>query len=55
MKQFPAAKIVVVIDTHSVENGAFVWTSETGTGKNPCFMLEVSFWYFVEPFRSRPV
>ena len=44
LKRFERAKIVVILDTHSVENGAFVWVQPEKEGEPPktCYMLEVS-------------
>src|SRR5579872_7244378 len=38
----PRAKIVVVIDTHASDNGAFVWKGSDDDTFEACFMLEVS-------------
>jgi hypothetical protein len=40
LERFKNAKIVIVIDTHSVENGAFVY-DEGDEGIKTCYMLEV--------------
>ena len=45
LSQHPTAKIIIIIDTHSVENGAFAWTRNP---KDPagtfmtCYLYEVS-------------
>jgi hypothetical protein len=41
LERFKNAKIVIVIDTHSVENGAFVY-DKGDEGIKTCYMLEVN-------------
>jgi hypothetical protein len=41
LKRFPTAKIVIILDTHSVENGAFVWSGSSPETYRTCYMLEV--------------
>lgn len=42
LKKNKTAKIVIVLDTHCAENGAFVWTGTSPATYRSCFMLEVS-------------
>ena len=37
----PMAKIVIVIDTHSVENGCFAYSDDEGGSVKACSLLEV--------------
>jgi hypothetical protein len=41
LHRYPTAKIIVVLDTHSTENGAFVYQTNSKS-VDACFMLEVS-------------
>ena len=41
LKTNPAAKIIVVIDTHCLENGAFVYTGTKATEYLACYLSEV--------------
>lgn len=36
------AKIVMIIDTHSADNGYFIWTGDTAESYRACSLLEVS-------------
>ena len=38
----PLAKILIVIDMHCLENGAFVWKDNTPMSYQGCLLLEVS-------------
>jgi hypothetical protein len=38
----PTAKIVIIIDTHCLENGAFVWRGCDPVSFEACYMPEVS-------------
>lgn len=42
LKDYGAAKIIVVIDTHSLENGYFVWRGANPDDLSACSLLEVS-------------
>ena len=44
LSRFPTAKIIIVVDTHSVENGAFAWTSDPDNPKafKTCYLYEAS-------------
>ena len=44
LARFETAKIVVVFDTHSVDNGAFIWRGNSAdkSSLESCYMLEVS-------------
>jgi len=42
LKAYTMAKIVVVIDTHCLENGFFVWEGDSPTTYAACSLLEVS-------------
>ena len=37
-----SAKIVVAIDTHSADNGYFIWTGSTADTYHACSLLEVT-------------
>ena len=37
----PTAKIVFIVDTHSLENGYFVYTGDSPTTHEACTLLEV--------------
>ena len=41
LMEYPTAKIVVIIDTHCVKNGSFVWKGTSSTGFQACGMDEV--------------
>jgi hypothetical protein len=41
LKAHPMAKIVVIIDTHCLENGTFVWSGDTPVELKSCTLLEV--------------
>lgn len=43
MTHYPTAKIVIVIETHCLENGCFVWKGESPTTYEACSLLEVYF------------
>ena len=38
----PTAKIIIIIDAHCLENGAFVWTGNDPVSFQGCYMPEVS-------------
>lgn len=40
-----SAKIVVIVDTHCIESGFFVWTGEGAADWKACSLLEVSMLY----------
>ena len=42
----PMAKILVVLDTHSMENGSFVWKGNSPPSYEGCSLLEVSLHLF---------
>ena len=44
LERFKMAKIVIVMDTHSSDNGAFIWkgSSSDPSSLRMCYMLEVS-------------
>lgn len=42
LEKHPLAKILVVIDTHSDDNGYFTWRGGAGSGYESCSLLEVS-------------
>lgn len=42
----PLAKILVVLDTHSLENGSFVWKGNAPPSYEGCSLLEVSLYPF---------
>jgi hypothetical protein len=41
LRRHPTAKIVVAIDTHCLENGAFVYTGNSPPTYEACFLPEV--------------
>ena len=41
LKAHPMAKIIVIIDTHCLDNGTFVWKGATPTEYTSCTLLEV--------------
>ena len=41
LEEFPNAKIVVIIDTHSLEDGRFLWTGKNPTTFQSCYLAEV--------------
>jgi hypothetical protein len=41
LDEYPTAKIIVVIDTHCIENGYLVWGHDAANGLLTCSMLEV--------------
>lgn len=45
LEKHPTAKIVVVIDTHCLENGYFVWTGDSKGELQACSLLTVSVTY----------
>ena len=47
------AKIIVVVDTHCLENGSFVWTGDRPTAYEGCSLLEVCIWTFARCTCSR--
>jgi hypothetical protein len=42
LHKHPTAKIVIIIDTHCLENGAFVWNGNSPTSYEACSLYEVS-------------
>lgn len=52
LRKNPTAKIVVVIDTHCLENGAFVWTGDSPTSYQACFLAEVRILTSLNPFAT---
>jgi hypothetical protein len=42
LKEHPSAKIVVVIDTHCLDRGFFVWKGESAADYSACSLEEVS-------------
>ena len=40
LARYTTAKIIVVIDTHCVENGAFLWTGDSSVTFQSCSLLE---------------
>ena len=42
LKEHPSAKIVVVIDTHCLDRGFFVWKGESAADYSACLLAEVS-------------
>ena len=45
LKRNKTAKIVVIIDTHSTENGCFVYNGDAPADYLSCYMLEVGITY----------
>ena len=41
LEEFPTAKIVVIIDSHCLENGFFVWNGDTKSSYQACPLLAV--------------
>ena len=41
LEAHPMAKIVVVVDTHCLDNGTFVWKGATPSEYTSCTLLEV--------------
>ena len=41
LKAHEMAKILVIIDTHCLDNGAFVWTGASADEYRACSLLEV--------------
>jgi hypothetical protein len=41
LTHYPTAKIVIVVETHCLENGRFVWTGESPSSYEACSLLEV--------------
>ena len=41
LAEFPTAKIVVIIDTHCLKNGFFVWTGNSKDSYQACPLLAV--------------
>lgn len=41
LTHYPTAKIIIVVETHCLENGRFVWTGEFPTTYEACSLLEV--------------
>ena len=39
---YPMVKIIVIVDTHCLENGYFVWTGDSPEDYRACSLLEVS-------------
>lgn len=52
LKAHPTAKIVVVIDTHCIENGFFIYKGISPENYAACSLLEVSGIYCPNPFVS---
>ena len=42
LSKHPMAKIIVVVDTHCLENRSFVWKGDTPMSYQGCLLLEVS-------------
>jgi phosphoribosylpyrophosphate synthetase len=42
LKEHPAAKIVIVIDTHCITTGSFVWRGDSPETYEVCTLFEVS-------------
>jgi hypothetical protein len=42
LEQFTTAKIVIVIETHCMENGCFVWKGTSADTYKACALFEVS-------------
>lgn len=42
LETYSAAKIVIIIETHCIENGRFVWKGESPTTYEACPLIEVS-------------
>jgi len=38
---YPTAKIIIVLETHCLKNGRFVWTGESPDSYQACSLLEV--------------
>lgn len=45
LERFTTANIVVVIETHCMENGCFVWTGESADTYKACSLFEVSSYF----------
>lgn len=43
LRKYESAKIVVIIDTHCLENGRFVWTGDSPTTYQACDLHSVSY------------
>ena len=41
LKKFTSPKMVVIIDTHCLENGYFVWSGDSSENYQTCSMKEV--------------
>jgi len=52
LKKHKAAKIIVIVDTHCLENGYFVWTGDSPQDYRACSLLEVSTELLSSPFCS---
>lgn len=44
LNKYKTAKIVVAIDTHSLDNGFFAFEGNSATSYKACSMLEVNTW-----------
>lgn len=53
LEEFPYAKIVVIIDTHCLENGFFVWRGNSRKTYEACPLLAVSLMCCRFPLPSR--
>jgi hypothetical protein len=42
LKEYPAAKIVIIVDTHCLDTGAFVWRGDSPVSYETCTLPEVS-------------
>ena len=40
LKEYPMAKIVIIIDTHCLENGLYVWPRDTTKGEFKACQIE---------------
>lgn len=45
LKKHKTAKIIVVLDTHCIDNGFFVWSGTSEDNYRACRLLEVSYWW----------
>lgn|ERR1700679_431320 len=52
LKAYPMAKIVVVIDTHCLDNGTFVWKGATPVEYDSCTLLDVRVGITHHPFNG---
>jgi hypothetical protein len=42
LKEYPAAKIIIIVDTHCLDTGAFVWRGDSPVSYETCTLPEVS-------------